>query len=67
MVFSIVIIIIILVIEFFVEDLSGLTIQGYLVDLVIDSVNKYSILLNSVLFLGHEYYRCPLTQSANAV
>ncbi len=33
----------------------------------IDSVNKYSILLNSVLFSGHEYYRCPHTQSTNAV
>ena len=33
----------------------------------IGSVNKYSILLNSVLFSSHEYYRRSHTQSTNTV
>ena len=34
---------------------------------VIDSVNKYSILLNSVLYCRYEYYRCSHTQSTDTV
>ena len=33
----------------------------------IDSANECLILLNSVLFSGHEYYRCSHTQSTDTV